>query len=789
MSKKKKYTDFEDRDLKDYIEEAKLVLSKEVEVYAEISLEIKSFKLLPNDKEKLSNLSFSISSYCEDFLENLDSEKILKVNYINYTKSKESFDTLLDDILNQYEENLSNSKYKLKTLRDKELTKNIIDNLCNELKIPVFNFSESTDKIDFKGVFYYITDSLKDIINHLTYIKNKLDDLDNTYIFPSALLEQLIAKPIKNQLEELVKNQALNGLNYTKDNFQDILYNSIDKTKNVSTELLDRNGLGFIRELGLTKLPFKLLKSAFSIGKKVFNKDKEEKEIDTSEFSDGFIKKGIEKKQSSTDEENSDNTIIASKVNNSSSDSSFLSLTNSESVTSNLSSKFLPSISSITSGNDELIKALGENFSYLANSQTLVSNALKKQSNSIDTLSDTILNGMDNLSVTSDNIKKDNEDGDDILSSVTDFFKGKGGKLKKVGGKVGTLLKSAGAFLVSGTGLAATAATVFGGTGLYSVYKGIKGEDASNWISNISDKIYQKVSGNKSGGIGTGIYNLLHDDEGNNKIGKLLTSTKDKILSVSATAANTAISKYKIIKDKAGDIWNNTKTLVSNTIKNPLDSVKAGFSNMFKFLSKIPGIGQFFDKVSPVKVDYLKTAKDFLKTIFQLLVSGIKSILPDKISNMLLGGDNNSQDGSSEGIVQRGINWTKDKLGFGNNESKTSVQQSNTTNVNNSGGNVTNNTVNNSSVSSSPTLNNSSITSDSEGIASVTPKSMSNNSSTQSSTKVNDRFTPVKLNPTGVTAPTESQTNNYSNVSTMLNSNYEDISDIGIKMLAGSLLI
>lgn len=72
-----------------------------------------------------------------------------------------------------------------------------------------------------------------------------------------------------------------------------------------------------------------------------------------------------------------------------------------------------------------------------------------------------------------------------------------------------------------GTGAAAagTAALVFGGTGLYSAYKAAKGEDASNWISNLADKGYKGLTGS-NGSIGGDIYDKLHDENGDNKISK-----------------------------------------------------------------------------------------------------------------------------------------------------------------------------------------------------------------------------------------------------------------------------
>jgi hypothetical protein len=60
---------------------------------------------------------------------------------------------------------------------------------------------------------------------------------------------------------------------------------------------------------------------------------------------------------------------------------------------------------------------------------------------------------------------------------------------------------------------AGTAALVFGGTGLYAAYKAARGEDASNWISNLTDKGVQSLTGDKDASLGTKIYDWLHPEE------------------------------------------------------------------------------------------------------------------------------------------------------------------------------------------------------------------------------------------------------------------------------------
>ena len=72
--------------------------------------------------------------------------------------------------------------------------------------------------------------------------------------------------------------------------------------------------------------------------------------------------------------------------------------------------------------------------------------------------------------------------------------------------------------LGAGTLAAGTAALLFGGTGLYSAYKAAKGEDASNWISNLVDKGVQYVSGDENTSLGTKLYDIIHGDENNTNI-------------------------------------------------------------------------------------------------------------------------------------------------------------------------------------------------------------------------------------------------------------------------------
>lgn len=119
------------------------------------------------------------------------------------------------------------------------------------------------------------------------------------------------------------------------------------------------------------------------------------------------------------------------------------------------------------------------------------------------------------------------------MSRLRNFF-GKGGAGAGLAGRGSSILSGAGRAIGGagrgvigalgglGAGLtaASTAALVFGGTGLYSAYKAARGEDASNWISNLTDKGVQAVTGDKDASIGTKIYDWTHDEQGNNSIAK-----------------------------------------------------------------------------------------------------------------------------------------------------------------------------------------------------------------------------------------------------------------------------
>lgn len=72
--------------------------------------------------------------------------------------------------------------------------------------------------------------------------------------------------------------------------------------------------------------------------------------------------------------------------------------------------------------------------------------------------------------------------------------------------------------LGAGTLAAGTAALLFGGTGLYSAYKAAKGEDASNWISNLVDKGVQYVSGDENATLGTKLYDIINGDDNTTNI-------------------------------------------------------------------------------------------------------------------------------------------------------------------------------------------------------------------------------------------------------------------------------
>lgn len=118
------------------------------------------------------------------------------------------------------------------------------------------------------------------------------------------------------------------------------------------------------------------------------------------------------------------------------------------------------------------------------------------------------------------------DDGLDIL----DRFKRKGkannlpnidtpnkpGKLDKIKG-LGTRVAGGAGTLASSLSLpllaAGASALTFGGTGAMSAYKALKGEDASNWISNSVDSVIQKISGDKNTSLGSTIYDMLNKSE------------------------------------------------------------------------------------------------------------------------------------------------------------------------------------------------------------------------------------------------------------------------------------
>ncbi len=86
--------------------------------------------------------------------------------------------------------------------------------------------------------------------------------------------------------------------------------------------------------------------------------------------------------------------------------------------------------------------------------------------------------------------------------------------------------------------LATGAAALFGGTGLYSAYKFAKGEDASNWISNLVDKGTQKVTGNKNASLGTMLSDWVHKDEIEKANAPVVVPKKQNIMPTGKVADN-----------------------------------------------------------------------------------------------------------------------------------------------------------------------------------------------------------------------------------------------------------
>lgn len=88
----------------------------------------------------------------------------------------------------------------------------------------------------------------------------------------------------------------------------------------------------------------------------------------------------------------------------------------------------------------------------------------------------------------------------------------------------------------AGTLSAGASALLFGGTGLYSAYKATRGEDASNWISDLVDSGVQSITGDENSSLGTKIYDFFHPEEQKPTIVKTpsqpsIAPAKDKIVS------------------------------------------------------------------------------------------------------------------------------------------------------------------------------------------------------------------------------------------------------------------
>lgn len=119
--------------------------------------------------------------------------------------------------------------------------------------------------------------------------------------------------------------------------------------------------------------------------------------------------------------------------------------------------------------------------------------------------------------------------GGQTMARLAPMMAGAGGALSTLGTSASGALASAG---TTASGLGSTAmgalgsislpllasaggALLFGGTGLSSAYKAMKGEDASNWISDGLDSTLQKVTGDKDTSLGTMIYDMFHKNEPN----------------------------------------------------------------------------------------------------------------------------------------------------------------------------------------------------------------------------------------------------------------------------------
>jgi hypothetical protein len=115
--------------------------------------------------------------------------------------------------------------------------------------------------------------------------------------------------------------------------------------------------------------------------------------------------------------------------------------------------------------------------------------------------------------------------------------------------------------LGAGTLAAGTSALLFGGTGLYSAYKASKGEESSNWISNLVDKGVNYVSGDTNSTLGTKLYDILNSDESiTNNITTPGSIIKTPIQTPSIEPAKDKIISELISKQET----NNTHTITAS---------------------------------------------------------------------------------------------------------------------------------------------------------------------------------------------------------------------------------
>lgn len=160
----------------------------------------------------------------------------------------------------------------------------------------------------------------------------------------------------------------------------------------------------------------------------------------------------------------------------------------------------------------------------------------------------------------------------------------------------GTATSAGGAIAGAGGGTLAAlaAALLFGGTGLYSAYKAIKGEDASNWISNIADKGVQGITGDKDATLGTALYDAIHGESNQSEKETIQSNNQNAIVTDKQETVN---NNFTETKEKVSSETNNQST-VSKSETSDIRLEKAPFAIETKVSEPIGGITDNSENIS-----------------------------------------------------------------------------------------------------------------------------------------------------------------------------------------------